>query len=51
MSQDNLITLACTECKEQNYHVHKNVKKLKGRLELMKLCPKCGKHTKHKEDK
>ena len=35
-----LKTFYCDECKEENY-----------RLELNKYCPRCQKHTKHKEKK
>ena len=44
-------TLTCTECKSQNYRTEKNVKKTTDRLELNKYCPKCKKHTAHKEEK
>jgi large subunit ribosomal protein L33 len=44
------LTLACTECKNRNYHTTKN-KKQTARLELKKFCPKCRKHTAHKEVK
>ena len=53
MSQDNLIKMECTECKNVNYHSKKNKKKLHQapRLELKKTCKNCGKHTVHKETK
>ncbi|HCC84055.1 TPA: 50S ribosomal protein L33 [Candidatus Uhrbacteria bacterium] len=51
MSQENLIKLECTVCKEPNYRSLKNKKKLKERLEIKKFCPTCGKHTMHKETK
>ena len=44
-------THTCTECKSQNYRTEKNVKKTTDRLELNKYCPKCKKHTAHKEEK
>lgn len=50
MSQDNLVKLACSECKEINYTTQKN-KKIKVKLELMKMCKRCKKHTLHKERK
>jgi len=50
MSQENVAKLQCSECKRVNYRVHKN-KKLKNKLELMKLCEHCNKHTLHKETK
>ena len=44
-------TLTCTVCKEQNYRTDKNIKNTTERLELKKYCPKCKKHTTHKEEK
>jgi len=46
-----VITLACTECKERNYTTFKNRRNDQGRLELMKYCPRCRKHTMHRETK
>lgn len=46
-----LVTLSCTVCKEKNYRTPKNKKNTTDRLELNKYCPKCQKHTAHKEDK
>ncbi|MFH2104988.1 MAG: 50S ribosomal protein L33 [Parcubacteria group bacterium] len=46
-----MIKFECTECKNVNYHSRKNKKNIKDRLELMKYCPFCGKHTAHKETK
>ena len=51
MSQDNMIKFECTECKTVNYFSRKNKKTLKTRLELMKFCKSCKKHTMHKETK
>ncbi len=45
------ITLACTECKNRNYSSDKNKKNDPDRIELSKYCPKCKKHTIHKETK
>ena len=45
------ITLACTECKQRNYDTKKNKKNDPDRLELMKYCKFCRKHTLHKETK
>lgn len=45
------ITLKCTECSEHNYSTSKNKSNTKGRLELKKYCPRCRKHTLHKETK
>ncbi|NLE44900.1 MAG: 50S ribosomal protein L33 [Chloroflexi bacterium] len=44
-----IITLACTECKEHNYTSEKNRRNDTGRLELEKFCPRCRKHTTHRE--
>ncbi|MFA6796396.1 MAG: 50S ribosomal protein L33 [Bacilli bacterium] len=41
------VILVCTECLSRNYQVKK--KKGDERLELKKYCPKCKKHTLHKE--
>ncbi|NQT84791.1 50S ribosomal protein L33 [bacterium] len=44
-----IITLACTVCKQRNYTTTKNKKASSGRLELKKYCRFCRKHTSHKE--
>jgi len=46
-----VITLACSDCKERNYTTQKNRRNDQGRLELKKFCPRCRKHTVHKESK
>ena len=46
-----LINLACDVCKERTYHSDKNKKNDPQRLELKKYCPRCRKHTPHKEVK
>jgi len=51
MSQDNMIRLNCTECKQTNYFSRKNKKTLKDRLEMNKHCKFCNKHALHKETK
>ena len=43
------ITMACTECKERNYITKKNRRNNPDRMELSKSCPRCGKHTAHRE--
>ncbi len=45
------ITLACTVCKERNYTSQKNRRNDPNRLEINKYCPRCRKHTQHKEQK
>jgi large subunit ribosomal protein L33 len=51
MSQDNLIKLQCTECRDVNYNSRRNKKTLKTKLEMKKFCKNCRKHTPHKEIK
>ncbi len=46
-----LVTLACTECKERNYTTSKNRRTQTGRMELKKYCPRCRRHTLHRETK
>ncbi len=46
-----LVTLACTECKERNYVTSKNRRTYTGRMELKKYCPRCRRHTLHRETK
>jgi large subunit ribosomal protein L33 len=46
-----LITLACTTCKERNYHTEKNRKNDADRMVLKKYCPRCRVHTEHRETK
>jgi large subunit ribosomal protein L33 len=43
------VILACSECKNRNYITEKNKKNDPDRLELRKYCPKCRKHTVHRE--
>jgi large subunit ribosomal protein L33 len=46
-----IIGMACTECKERNYTTSKNKKNDPDRLTLRKFCPRCGRHTSHREAK
>jgi large subunit ribosomal protein L33 len=46
-----VINLACVECKERNYTTEKNRRNDPGRIELNKFCPRCRKHTLHRETK
>lgn len=48
MPRDKLI-LVCTECLSRNYTITKRKSDVTKRLELNKFCPKCNKHTLHKE--
>ncbi len=43
------ITLECSVCKERNYSTTKNKRKHSGRVEFKKYCPRCNRHTPHKE--
>ena len=45
------IILVCTECLSRNYTMTKNKQTQKQRMEIMKFCSKCNKHTLHKESK
>ena len=45
------VTLACTVCKQRNYETSKNKRNNPDRLEMLKFCKFCGKHTDHKETK
>ena len=39
----------CTVCKSENYIGTRNKTKQPEKQEVMKFCPKCNKHTLHKE--
>ncbi|WP_093396537.1 50S ribosomal protein L33 [Thermodesulforhabdus norvegica] len=45
------VILACSECKNRNYTTTKNKKTTPDKLAFRKYCPKCRKHTVHKETK
>jgi len=51
MTRENLVKMRCVDCKSINYYSKRNKKKLKEKLEMKKHCPKCKKHTIHKEMK
>jgi len=44
------VSLACTECETRNYRTSRK-REQKGQLVLKKYCPKCNRHTLHKETK
>jgi large subunit ribosomal protein L33 len=44
-----IVTLACTDCKQRSYSTTKNKKTTPNRLEIKKFCPFERKHTVHKE--
>ena len=43
------VILTCTECLSRNYTTTRNRKNRSERLELVKYCKKCGRHTVHRE--
>lgn len=45
------ITLECPECAERNYDTKKNKRTHPQRVEYKKYCPRCRRHTTHKETK
>lgn len=48
---NEIIILACDDCKRRNYTTKKNKRTHTDRLEMKKYCPFCRKHTVHKETK
>jgi large subunit ribosomal protein L33 len=51
MSQDHIIKLACSKCKNVNYHSTRNKKQVQEKIEVNKYCKICQKRTLHKESK
>ncbi|MDD5153357.1 MAG: 50S ribosomal protein L33 [Thermodesulfobacteriota bacterium] len=47
----DIVTLACTTCKQRNYTTTKNKRKTTEKLEFKKYCRFCRLHTIHKETK
>jgi len=47
----DIVTLACTECKQRNYTTTRNKRRTPDKLELKKYCRFCRIHTVHKETK
>jgi large subunit ribosomal protein L33 len=45
------IHLKCSDCSEKNYSSYKNKTNTTEKLNLSKYCPRCKKHTAHKEVK
>ena len=43
--------MACDVCKERNYTTEKNRRNDPNRIEHSKYCPRCRKHTLHRETK
>ena len=50
MKETKKVILTCSVCLSRNYSTNKNASN-KERIELKKYCPKCNKHTLHKETK
>ena len=46
-----IIHLACSDCRERTYTTEKNKKNDPNRLELRRYCPRCRRHTLHRESK
>jgi len=46
-----IVTIACSECKQRNYTTTKDKKKHPEKLELRKYCKFCQTHTSHRETK
>ncbi len=44
------VTLVCSECQGRNYKTTRRPDQ-KGQIELKKFCPRCKRHTTHKETK
>ena len=51
MKDKNKVILTCSECLSRNYVTYRNKQTAVERLELKKFCPRCNKHTVHKETK
>ena len=47
----DIVTLACSECKQRNYSKMRNKKRKPDKLSLRKYCRFCRTHTLHKETK
>lgn len=45
------VILICEECLSRNYTVDRNKLTKTERMTIKKYCPKCNKHTVHKETK
>ena len=45
----NVVVMACSECSARNYTANKNKSLHPDRLEYKKFCPRCNRHTLHKE--
>jgi large subunit ribosomal protein L33 len=50
MAERQPVSLACTECESRNYRTTRKPEH-KGQISLKKFCPKCNRHTVHKETK
>ena len=44
------VALECSECSSRNYKTTRKPDQ-KGQMELKKYCPRCNRHTAHKETK
>ena len=44
-----LVTFGCEDCRDRTYHSSKGWRNDPERIELKKYCPRCRRHTLHKE--
>ena len=44
-----MVDMACTECRNRNYHTTKNRRNDPDRMELRKFCPRCRTQRVHRE--
>lgn len=44
-----VVDMACTECRNRNYHTTKNRRNDPDRMELRKFCPRCRTQRVHRE--
>ena len=51
MGNRSIVGLECTVCKERNYSTTKNKRTTTDKLQFEKYCPRCRKHTPHREGK
>ena len=50
MKEKKKVILTCSVCLSRNYSTNRKAGSTK-RIELMKFCPRCNRHTLHKETK
>jgi large subunit ribosomal protein L33 len=45
------VGMKCSDCSEKNYSTYKNKQNTADKMNFNKYCPRCRKHTPHKEVK